>query len=137
MDKNRLQKIFQKTDGNCHICHGKLSFTNYGNLGSRGAWNIEHSKPKAKGGSDHLNNLYAACISCNTDKGVKHTKTARAKYGYTRAPHSRTKKETVRNDNVLGGGLLGGILGSIFGPVGTLVGAGLGAIIGNENSPAT
>ena len=31
---------------------------------------MEHSVPKAKGGTDYLRNLFPACISCNLDKGT-------------------------------------------------------------------
>ena len=96
METERLQKIFKKTDGNCHICHSKLSFSNYGSHGAKGAWEVERSKPKSKGGSDNLNNLFAAHISCNREKGTLHTKTARSQYGYTRAPYSKKKKQTIR-----------------------------------------
>jgi hypothetical protein len=58
MEKERLRKIFRKTDGFCHICHRKLNFANHGIGGTNGAWHVEHSKAKASGGSDHLNNLF-------------------------------------------------------------------------------
>ena len=73
MDPERLQSIFERTDGYCHICHRRLSLANYGKHNSKGAWHIEHSIPKAKGGTDHLNNLFAACIVCNLEKGILHT----------------------------------------------------------------
>lgn len=135
MEKERLQKIFRKTDGFCHICHDKLNFLNYGFHGSKGAWEVEHSIPKSKGGSDNLNNLYAAHISCNREKGAVHTKTARAKYGNTRAPYSKKQKQKIRDNNTAAGTIIGGAFGSIFGPLGTMIGASLGAAIGNSNSP--
>lgn len=63
MDSNRLKQIYSKTDGYCHLCHRKLILKNYAKGGIKGGWHIEHSRPKANGGTDHLNNLYAACIS--------------------------------------------------------------------------
>ena len=30
MEKEKITKIYHKTGGYCHICHKKLSFTNYG-----------------------------------------------------------------------------------------------------------
>lgn len=92
MEQNRLQPIFEKTDGYCHICFKQLSFINYGKHGTRGAWHIEHSVSKTKGGSNHLNNLFAACISCNLEKGIMHTRTARSWNGNKRAPYSKKKK---------------------------------------------
>ncbi|MES9868042.1 MAG: HNH endonuclease [Candidatus Thiodiazotropha sp. LLP2] len=67
--EEKLNKIFEKTRGKCHLCHKQLAFKNYGVIGNHGAWEIEHSKPKSKGGTDHLNNLFPACIRCNREKG--------------------------------------------------------------------
>ena len=58
MTNDRLNLIYDKTHGCCHLCHKKLAFINYGIYGAKGAWHIEHSKAKANGGTDHLNNLY-------------------------------------------------------------------------------
>ncbi len=135
-DKERLQKIYQKTNGNCHLCHKKLSFTNYGVRGLKGAWHIEHSVPKAKGGTDNLNNLYAACIKCNIDKGTKPAKSIRNKNGVSRAPYSKNKIVSIKNNNTAGGALIGGGLGfAIGGPIGSLIGGIVGGAIGNHNSP--
>jgi 5-methylcytosine-specific restriction endonuclease McrA len=136
MEKNRLQKIYQKTDGYCHICHKKLSFSNYGVNGAKGCWHVEHSIPLAKGGSDHLNNLFPACIACNIEKGTKPTKTERSKYGNTRAPFSKKKKDKIRYSNTVSGAFVGGGIGlAAGGPVGGLIGCVVGSLIGNENSP--
>ena len=136
MEKERLQQIYRKTDGYCHICHIKLSFSNYGVHGAKGAWHIEHSKAKANGGSNHFYILFPACISCNIEKGVKHTRTARAKYGNTRAPYSKAKKEALKNNNTTRGVLVGGGIGlTIGGPFGGLIGSIIGGLIGNNNSP--
>lgn len=135
MDNERLQKIFEKTDGNCHICHRKLSFSNYGVHGAKGAWEVEHSKARKNNGTNHLNNLFAAHISCNREKGTLHTRTVRAYHGNTRAPYSKKKKQSIKNQNTAAGTVIGGIVGSFFGPVGTFVGAGIGAAIGNSSSP--
>jgi 5-methylcytosine-specific restriction endonuclease McrA len=136
VERERLQKIFRKTDGYCHICHHKLIFSNYGILGANGSWQIEHSIARANGGSNHLNNLYASCISCNIEKGTMHSKTVRFRYGKTRAPFSRSKKELIKTDNMTGGTLVGGTIGlAIGGPVGGLFGGLVGGLIGNSTSP--
>jgi 5-methylcytosine-specific restriction endonuclease McrA len=134
-DDDKLNKIYDKTDGHCHICHKKLAFTNYGVHGARGAWHVEHSVSKAKGGSDHLNNLYPGCIKCNLEKGTMHTKTARAWNNKSRAPYSAAKKKKIRSNNTVSGAVIGGAAGSIFGPAGTIIGAAIGGAIGNSNSP--
>jgi hypothetical protein len=136
MEKERLRKIFRKTDGFCHICHRKLIFANRGILGANGAWHIEHSKAKAYGGSDHLNNLFPACISCNIEKGTLNTKTIRLRYGVSRAPLSRNKKASVKGENTVGGAVVGGGIGlALGGPLGGIIGGMVGGIIGNSNSP--
>jgi hypothetical protein len=136
MTEERLNKIFDKTDGYCHLCHKKLAFTNYGINGARGSWHIEHSIPKAKDGTDHLNNLFPACISCNLEKGVRHTKTIRKNYGVTRAPYNKAKKDKIRSDNALAGGTLGMIISAFLGggPLAVIACTVIGAKIGGNTS---
>lgn len=129
----RLNAIYDRTDGCCHICSKKLAFKNYANSeGARGSWEVEHSKAKSKGGTDRLYNLYAACIPCNRKKGVSSTKSARAKHGRTAAPLSAVKKRDKRASNATAGSILGGLVGALGGPWGAIVGAGLGAAIGHD-----
>jgi len=131
--KERRRQIFDKTDGNCHICGGSLCFSNYALHGRRGAWEVEHSKPKAEGGTDHLNNLYAAHIGCNRSKGKGSTRTARAKNGHRSAPRSAARKKKLRNENRLVGGTTGAIVGGLLGgPVGAGIGAFFGERIGAD-----
>ncbi len=61
--------VFDKTSGNCAYCEKQLAWSNYGREGSRGAWEVDHRIPLSRGGTDHLNNLSAACIDCNRAKG--------------------------------------------------------------------
>lgn len=65
----RLWRIFQKTNGYCDYCGKKLAWSNYGNPNGRAGWEVDHSVPISKGGTDHLNNLIPSCIPCNRDKG--------------------------------------------------------------------
>lgn len=129
----RLNAIYDRTDGRCHICCKKLAFKNYGSLeGLRGAWEVEHSNPKSKGGTDRLSNLYPACISCNRSKGANSTRSARTKNGRTAAPLSAAKIRERRSSNAAAGGLLGGLAGLFGGPIGVILGAGIGAAIGHD-----
>ncbi|HTD39504.1 MAG TPA: HNH endonuclease signature motif containing protein [Mucilaginibacter sp.] len=135
MNQDRLIAIYDKTHGYCHICHKKLSLRNYGVHGAKGSWHIEHSIPKAKGGTDHLNNLFPACIPCNLEKGISHTNTVRKRNGVTRAPYSKAKKDKLKNDNMLGLGALGFVIGAgIYGPLGGIIFAVLGSEIGKKVS---
>lgn len=64
----RLNQIFDLTDGYCYYCGKQLSWKNYGKVGKRGSWEIDHSNPKSRGGTDHLRNLVPACVACNRAK---------------------------------------------------------------------
>ena len=79
--------------------------------------------PQCKGGSHHGNNLYAACIKCNRDKGKLTTRTVRGWDGLTKAPMSVQRREAARAEHVsglVGGGLAGFALGGPFGwPLGS------------------
>lgn len=134
-DKIRLRKIYDRTNGYCHLCHKKLAYTNYGKHGMKGGWHVEHSVARVNGGSDHMNNLFPACIACNIVKSTKHTRTIRRTNGVSRAPYSKQKKNDIRTSNTLTGAAGGALLGLYFGPVGTFVGSIVGAIFGDENSP--
>lgn len=134
-DVEQLKRIFGKTSGRCHICRDQLSFNNYGNPDSRGSWEVEHSVPRAKGGTNHLNNLYASCITCNRSKGRSTTKSARAKNGYKSAPLSKDKKV----NNALTGGAIGTLVTFLVPPhirvAAAVFGAVAGAVIGHEVEP--
>jgi 5-methylcytosine-specific restriction endonuclease McrA len=136
-DDTKLDKIFSKTDGNCHLCGKKLCYSNYGKLEGRGKWEVEHSVPKANGGTDNLNNLLPACVSCNRSKGKQSTRSARSTNGRTKAPYSANKKESIKKGNTLGGGLIGlGITALVTAhPVGLVIGVLTGSLIGNSINP--
>ena len=132
----RLEKIFNRSDGRCHICWGALSFKNYGRFGERGAWEIKHSNPRCKGGSDRLCNLFAAHIRCNREKGAMHTKTARRWNQQTRAPLSRLRRNEKRQENTWAAASIGALSGAaVGGPLGFLIGGIAGAVLGNEIEP--
>ncbi len=69
-DEDDLEYIFGKTGRECRYCGKHLAWNNYGRVGQRGAWEVDHSIPISRGGTDHLNNLWPACVSCNTEKGT-------------------------------------------------------------------
>ena len=77
---NYKRKIFHKTGGYCYHCEKKLSWKNYGKLNSRDCWEIDHSLPKSKGGTDHLNNLVPSCIPCNREKSNLTTRQYRKQF---------------------------------------------------------
>ena len=107
------QSVLARTGGECHICHDAVVPRSYGRLYSPGGWEIDHSVPRSNGGTDRLNNLYAAHIDCNRSKGAKSTRVARRQFGYTAAPLSLAQRESRRRVALLvgaGGGALAGYL---------------------------
>lgn len=131
-----LNDIYDRTSGKCHLCHKRLSFKNYGVHGARGAWEVEHSRPLALGGTNHRNNLRPACLSCNRSKGTADTRTARGWNGRTHAPLSVSKRLAAKQESALVGGLLFGTLGALMaGPLGAVAGGALGAGLGHAEDP--
>lgn len=131
----QLSAIYDRTSGYCHLCHKKLSFNNYGTVGTKGAWEVEHSRPKANGGSNRANNLYPACVSCNRSKGTVSSRAVQTWSGRTRAPLSREKRKGEKRKNAVAGGIIGGLIGSIAGPLGAVAGAAIGAKLGHDADP--
>jgi 5-methylcytosine-specific restriction endonuclease McrA len=135
LSDDELEYVFDRTSGYCHVCHGKLAFCNYASLGQRGAWEIEHSNPRARGGTDRLNNLYAAHIRCNRSKGARSTRSVRRQHGHTHAPMSVEARKAARIENALAGGGLGLFVGALGGPAGMLLGGLIGGSFGFDQDP--
>jgi hypothetical protein len=134
-DRETLRRIYSRTEGKCHICHKKLSLQNYGEPNGRAAWEVEHSVARANGGTDHLNNLFPACIPCNRTKGTFAARTARSWHGHTKAPLSKERRAQIRKKNAVGSAVLGGLVGLAINPAAALWGAGIGALIGHSTNP--
>jgi hypothetical protein len=130
-----LERIFARTNGCCHICHRRLAFSNYGSAGRRGAWEVEHSIAQANGGTHHGNNLFAAHIVCNRQKGTVTSRTARRWAGQTRAPYSETKLKKLAHENGVVGACLLGLVGLGTGPVGAAIFACAGYGAGQALTP--
>lgn len=128
--------IYDRTRGKCHICHRKMAFMNYGVVGARMAWEVEHSNPQANGGTHRLNNLYGACIPCNRSKGAGSTRTVRARNGLRRAPLSAPKYAAAKRGNTVTGAALGGYVGyAVGGPPGAWLGGIIGGLFGANKDP--
>ncbi len=63
-----LRYIYDKTRGRCRYCRKRLSLINYGRIGKRGAWEVDHGVPVSRGGTSYYRNLWPACVDCNRDK---------------------------------------------------------------------
>lgn len=107
-DHGERRRIYDRTDGRCHLCREELAYRNYAAVGARGAWEVDHSRARARGGSDCAANLFPACISCNREKGASSSRTMRAQHGFSRAPMSRDEQSAtrVRNAAITGIGAL-------------------------------
>lgn len=59
----------------CTICNKKMLFGSYygeeTQRNSKYAWDIDHIKPKSRGGTDNIDNLRAVHVDCNRLKGDK------------------------------------------------------------------
>jgi hypothetical protein len=129
-DQERLRQIFNKTDGRCHLSGRRLSFRNYGKVGRRGAWEVDHSRARINGGSHHLNNLYPASITANRSKQARTSRSARGDWGQARAPLSKATQQRVTESNGWKFMTGGALLGLRFGPVGAIAGGIIGLAIG-------
>ena len=128
-DEERRRAVFTKSSGLCHLCWNPIAFSNYGSHGTRGAWEIDHSVPRSQGGTDHLNNLYAAHTVCNRAKQARSSASVRRENGHVRPPMSAAAMEELKAGDAWVGAISGGLLGARFaGPPGMLVGAIIGAI---------
>ena len=77
----RLNDIYDRTSGRCHLCGKRLAFHNYCCHGTGGAFHIGHSVPRANGGTDRRSNLYPGYIPCNLSR--EHDPPALCAYGIT------------------------------------------------------
>ena len=62
--------VYDFTEGYCYYCKKKISWKNYGRPGAHGAWEVDHSNPKSRGGTNYLRNLFPTCVECNRDKST-------------------------------------------------------------------
>jgi hypothetical protein len=132
----QLNDIFDRTSGKCHICHGTLAWSNYGKHGRRGAWEVDHSRARARGGSERGQNLFPAHTDCNRSKRDGSTRAARARFGMTRVPLSHRRRTEARIVNGLGGAGLGAMFGGVlFGRAGAWIGAVVVGALGASTDP--
>lgn len=66
--KTERQRIFRASKGICHLCKKPVALEHYNNHGHPQGWHVDHSRPIAKGGTHHINNLRAAHVKCNLEK---------------------------------------------------------------------
>ena len=59
--RTHKHELFGKQEGHCGGCRMMFPFRNF---------EIDHVIPRAKGGSDHVDNLQLLCGACNRAKGT-------------------------------------------------------------------
>lgn len=64
--------VFSKTGGKCRHCGKQLAYDNYGDRNARGGWEVDHSVPLSKEGSDTPRNWQPLCWKCNLEKSDTH-----------------------------------------------------------------
>lgn len=122
--EDELDRIFASTDGRCQLCWSDLVRAEYGSQ-----WEVDHSNPRARGGTDMERNLMPSCVSCNRSKQDRSNDVVRRENGHTRAP--RSKQE--RNSRSTAGALLCALVGAAFGPAGVILGAVTGVVLGHSD----
>lgn len=135
-DDDTLDRIYRRTRGQCHMCRKSLARKNYGQYGERGAWEVDHSQARSQGGTDHLNNLRPACISCNRSKGASSSRSKREKHGYSREPYSPDEYEAAVQRSTVGLGTTGALLGyAVWGASGAFWVGLAGMVLGSDAEP--
>ena len=84
-----FDKKVRKKQGHCIYCGVTIYFANYGGECAKGAWEVDHSKSLARGGTDHPNNRVPACFICNR---VKSDMNARSFRNYVEQNWGRRKR---------------------------------------------
>lgn len=103
-----LEYIAARTDYDCHLCHDPVSFEHYGNCSHQAGWEVDHVRPKSKGGHNGFSNLRAAHAYCNRMKGNKTNRSVRRKFGVKGVPPSFTAKViNVLKISAVAAGVLG------------------------------
>lgn len=129
--REELNRIHQKTSGRCHLCGGELDFDSYGE-----GWEVDHSRPKSKGGTEHGNNLYPAHTSCNRARQDRPASAIREQNGLERPLLSRKQRKKRRKTNAVTWGGVAAIAGGMLaGPPGAVMAGAVGAFAGHEQDP--
>ena len=92
-DEKDLKRIYDSTNGQCHLTGTVLRFNSYNKLELDDGWEVDHSRAQHRGGTHHPNNLRPALIRVNRSKQAKPARVVRAKYGLKGPPPSRAQVE--------------------------------------------
>jgi hypothetical protein len=87
-----LEEIADRTGHDCHLCHLPIEFDAYADKKHPDRWEVDHVRPKSKGGHNGPSNLRAAHSYCNRKKGNRSNRSIRAKFGVKGMPPSTSTK---------------------------------------------
>jgi|GEM_PF-2114490 len=87
-----LYQIANKTGNDCHLCHRPIEFDAYGDKKNPDGWEVDHVRPKSKGGHNGFSNLRAAHTYCNRKKGNRPNRFIRSKFKVTGMPPATTTR---------------------------------------------
>lgn len=134
-DSDTLNSIYASTQGFCHLCRRKLSFSRFGCDDGRGAWDIDAVSPHPK-----VTALLPGCLRCLQKTPPRPTPmsapvpTVAAEVSApepdpdceSQAAEPAEPAQRPLADSALVGGAFGAMLGGLWGAVlGGLVGVGL------------
>lgn len=134
-DREELRRVFDRSSGRCHLCHGDLVFSAYGDTGHRAGWEVDHSKARRRGGSDRLQNLLPAHVACNRAKGAASSRSFRRTKGKRFAPLSVEARKRSRARNAACSAAAGWGLASLACPQLRLLALVVGADVGHGVDP--
>ena len=63
-----LNWVHERTSRRCFYCGKQLSLANYGAVGAKDAWQVDHFIPVRSRGPHQPSNWVPACVDCNTRK---------------------------------------------------------------------
>lgn len=87
-----LETIADATGRDCHLCHQPIDFDGYGDRKNPDGWQVDHVRPKSKGGHNGYTNLRAAHSYCNQSKGNKSNRSVRSKFKVKGMPASTSTR---------------------------------------------
>lgn len=129
--EEELKNMYDSTSGRCHLCGEKIDFDAYPT-----EWEVDHSRPRSKGGTEHGNNLYPAHKSCNRARQNRLASVIRDQNGLSKPPLSRKQRKKKKKDKALTWGGLAAIAGVLLGgPPGAVAAGAIGAVAGHEQDP--
>jgi len=85
------EKVFEKTNGRCHVCGKRLVLN--AKEGSRGRWHVDHILQVKNAGSHEIGNYLPICRDCNFLRRGYKSKKMRRIFRFGIVAHDLSKKD--------------------------------------------